>query len=245
MISPLDPLPGGYGPWHNAVVGAGGGMMPDFWWERRLGGLVAGIDEVGRGPLAGPVVAAAVILNPDALPAELAALDDSKRLTAAARVHQAAILRRCVVTGAAHIGVGAASVAEIDRLNILQASLLAMCRAVAALGIVPDAALVDGNRAPRLAMPVTTLVGGDGLSLSIAAASVVAKVMRDRLMTELASRHTRYGWERNAGYGTAEHKSAIERFGITRHHRLSFAPIREAAQEAVARRNAGPEASGH
>jgi ribonuclease HII len=195
--------------------------MPDFSRETRLGRLVAGIDEVGRGPLAGPVVAAAVIFDPGNLPADLDGLDDSKVLNAAVRARYAAAIRRV-----ARIGIGAASVEEIDRLNILQATMLAMVRAVAALGVVPDAALVDGNRAPVLACRVETLVGGDALSLSIAAASVVAKVVRDRAMASLARRYDRYGWERNAGYPTEEHRAALIRHGVTPHHRRSFAPVR-------------------
>ncbi|MEA2754339.1 MAG: ribonuclease [Aliidongia sp.] len=195
--------------------------MPDFSRETRLGRLVAGIDEVGRGPLAGPVVAAAVIFDPGNLPADLDGLDDSKVLNAAVRARYAAAIRRV-----ARIGIGAASVEEIDRLNILQATMLAMVRAVAALGVVPDAALVDGNRAPVLACRVETLVGGDALSLSIAAASVVAKVVRDRAMASLARRYDRYGWERNAGYPTEEHRTALIRHGVTPHHRRSFAPVR-------------------
>jgi ribonuclease HII len=195
--------------------------MPDLSREARLGRLVAGIDEVGRGPLAGPVVAAAVILDPANLPAELAGLDDSKRLDPKARAAYAAILRRV-----ARIGIGAACVAEIDRLNILQATFLAMRRAVAALGVMPDAALVDGNRAPDLGCMVETVIGGDALSLSIAAASVVAKVLRDRAMADLARRYDRYGWDRNAGYPTAEHRAALIRHGVTPHHRRSFAPVR-------------------
>jgi ribonuclease HII len=203
--------------------------MPDFFHEMRLGGLVAGIDEVGRGPLAGPVVAAAVILDPRNLPRALDGLDDSKALSAAARIEYAIVLRRV-----AHIGLGAASVAEIDALNILQASFLAMRRAYAALGIRPDAALVDGNRAPKLGCRVETLVGGDALSLSIAAASVIAKVTRDRAMASLAPRHDRYGWERNVGYPTEEHRAAILAYGITRHHRRSFAPVRAWLDRAAA-----------
>jgi ribonuclease HII len=195
--------------------------MPDLSREGRLGRLVAGIDEVGRGPLAGPVVAAAVILDPENLPAELDGLDDSKVLSAEARLRYALVIRRV-----ARIGIGAASVSEIDRLNILQATMLAMTRAVAALGILPDAALVDGNRAPKLACRVETLIGGDALSLSIAAASVVAKVIRDGAMASLARRYDRYGWERNAGYPTAEHRAALVLHGITPHHRRSFAPVR-------------------
>ena len=195
--------------------------MPDLSREARLGRLVAGIDEVGRGPLAGPVVAAAVILDPGDIPDELDGLDDSKALSAEARLHYAAVIRRV-----GRIGIGAACVEEIDRLNILQATMLAMVRAVAALGVLPNAALVDGNRAPKLGCLVETLVGGDALSLSIAAASVVAKVVRDGGMTRLARRYDRYGWERNAGYPTAEHRAALLQHGVTPHHRRSFAPVR-------------------
>jgi ribonuclease HII len=197
--------------------------MPDLTYETRLGGLVAGVDEVGRGPLAGPVVAAAVILDIRNLPRDLDGLDDSKALGDEARRRYFEVIRRV-----ARIGIGAASVTEIDRLNILQATMLAMCRAVAALGIVPDAALVDGNRAPNLPCRVQTLIKGDALSLSIAAASVVAKVTRDLAMTNLAVRHDRYGWERNAGYPTGEHRAAILAYGVTPHHRRSFGPVRAA-----------------
>jgi ribonuclease HII len=197
--------------------------MPDFSLESALGGLVCGIDEVGRGPLAGPVLAAAVILDPQRLPSELRdGLDDSKKLTARARETFARALGSC-----ATIGLGAASVAEIDRINILQATHLAMRRAMAALPAKPDAALVDGNRAPKLACRVETVVGGDGRSLSIAAASIVAKVTRDRLMASLALRYKGYGWATNMGYGTEEHRTAIVRLGLTPHHRLSFQPSRD------------------
>lgn len=196
--------------------------MPDLSREAALGGRVAGVDEVGRGPLCGPVVAAAVILKPARLPPQLAGLDDSKKLTAARRAEFAAVLRGCAM-----IGIGAASVAEIDEINILQASMLAMRRALAALPVVPDAALIDGNRVPRdLGFPARPLVKGDGLSLSIAAASVIAKVVRDHAMACLAARYPGYGWERNAGYGTAEHLEALARLGATAHHRRSFAPVR-------------------
>jgi ribonuclease HII len=195
--------------------------MPDFFFERRHSGLVCGLDEVGRGPLAGPVVAAAVILDRRRLPRMLReGLDDSKKLAREAREEYAALLRRC-----ARIGVGAASVMEIDRRNILQASLVAMRRAVAALGVAPDVALVDGDRAPPLACAVETIVGGDGLSLSIAAASIIAKVTRDALMRRLALRYRGYGWEHNVGYGTAEHRAALLALGPTPHHRRSFAPL--------------------
>jgi len=195
--------------------------MPDFAREAAHGGLVAGIDEAGRGPLAGPVVAAAVILDPACLDG-LAGLDDSKALSKSRREELYARLPR-----RARIGVGAASVAEIDRRNILGATLLAMARALAALGAVPDLALVDGNRAPALPCPVETVVGGDAACLSIAAASVVAKVTRDRIMTRLAGAYPGYGWERNAGYGTAQHRAALTRHGITPHHRRSFSPINQ------------------
>jgi len=195
--------------------------MPDFAREAAHGGLVAGIDEAGRGPLAGPVVAAAVILDPACLDG-LTGLDDSKALSMSRREELYARL-----PSRARIGVGAASVAEIDRRNILGATLLAMARALAALGAVPDLALVDGNRAPALPCPVETVVGGDAACLSIAAASVVAKVTRDRIMTRLAGAYPGYGWERNAGYGTAQHRAALTRHGITPHHRRNFSPINQ------------------
>ena len=205
--------------------------MPDFAIERRCGGLVCGIDEAGRGPLAGPVVAAAVILEPRRLPKMLRdGLDDSKVLTRERREGCYRALRRCADRGAAHIGVGAASTVEIDRLNILRAALLAMARAVAVLGVRPDTALVDGAIAPPLACVVQTVIKGDGLSFSIAAASVIAKVTRDRIMHGLAHRYPGYGWETNVGYATQEHAEAIRRLGITRHHRRSFAPVRLAAE---------------
>ncbi len=195
--------------------------MPDFTLERAAGGIVAGIDEAGRGPWAGPVIAAAVILDAAALPRSLLeGLDDSKALSRARRETLFAAL-----DGRARIGIGAASAAEIDRFNILEASLRAMARAVAGLGVIPDLALVDGNRSPELPCAVRTVVKGDCLSLSIAAASIAAKVTRDRAMARLAVRHPGFGWERNAGYGTAEHRTALMRLGVTPHHRKSFAPI--------------------
>jgi ribonuclease HII len=195
--------------------------MPDFALEMSCKGVVCGIDEAGRGPLAGPVVAAAVILDRRRIPHALRyGLDDSKKLAPDAREEFAAILARC-----ARIGIGAASVHEIDRINILQATLRAMRRAVEALGCQPEIALVDGNRPPTLPCPVKTVIGGDGLSLSIAAASVIAKVTRDRLMKRLAQRYDGYGWETNVGYGTPEHQAALATLGLTPHHRRSFAPV--------------------
>src|SRR5580704_5659408 len=171
--------------------------MPNFAFERKCIGTVCGVDEVGRGPLAGPVVAAAVMFNSRDLPRRLRReLDDSKKLTREAREEYALLIKNC-----ARIGIGAASVAEIDRHNILQATFIAMRRAIARLGIVPDIALVDGNQAPALPCAIQTIVGGDGRSLSIAAASVIAKVARDRLMRALALRYQGYGWETNVGYG--------------------------------------------
>ena len=189
--------------------------------ERAAGGRVAGVDEAGRGPLAGPVVAAAVVLPAD-LSAELAAmLDDSKKLTADQRLAAFLALR----ASSAEIGIGAASVTEILRLNILHASMLAMRRAVVRLGVVPDLALVDGNYPPKLACAVRCVVGGDALCLSISAASIVAKVIRDRAMSRLAVRFPGYGWQANAGYATALHRDALQRLGPTRHHRESFGTV--------------------
>ncbi len=195
--------------------------MPDFTLERAAGGIVAGIDEAGRGPWAGPVIAAAVILDAALLPRSLLeGLDDSKALT---RARREALL--AALDGRARIGIGAASATEIDRFNILNASLRALARAVNALGLTPDLALVDGTFAPELPCPVQTVVKGDRLSLSVAAASIAAKVTRDGIMARLAVRHPGFGWERNAGYGTAEHRNALMRLGVTPHHRKSFAPI--------------------
>lgn len=192
--------------------------LPDFSHEMRLPAPVAGIDEAGRGPWAGPVVAAAVILSPDCVPEGIA---DSKQLSAPRReVLLEAILRD------AQCGIGVATVEEIDQHNILQATFLAMQRAVANLPIAPAAALVDGNRAPLLPCAVHTLVKGDQHSFSVAAASIVAKVTRDRIMADLGRTYPEYGFERHAGYGTRQHQDALARFGVTPHHRRSYAPIR-------------------
>ncbi|HTT78921.1 MAG TPA: ribonuclease HII [Stellaceae bacterium] len=200
--------------------------MPDFAIEQRCRGIVCGIDEAGRGPLAGPVVAAAVVIDRRRFRGELRrVLDDSKALSRGLResCHHA-------LFGCARIGIGAASTREIDRINILRASLLAMRRAVAALALLsdgaPDIALVDGNVAPELPCPVETVIKGDALSFSIAAASVVAKVTRDRIMRALARRYPGYGWDSNVGYSTQEHFAGIARLGVTPHHRRSFAPVR-------------------
>ncbi len=195
---------------------------PDYAHEAELIAagaiLVAGVDEAGRGPLAGPVVAAAVILDGTAIPA---GINDSKALSPARRE---ALFAQ--ITNTARFGIGIAEVDRIDRDNILQATLWAMGKAVAGLGTPPDVALVDGNAAPKLGCKIVTLVGGDGISVSIAAASIIAKVTRDRLMAELAQDFPAYGWRTNQGYGTAEHLAALARFGPTPHHRRSFAPVR-------------------
>lgn len=198
--------------------------MPTFRIERECQGIVAGLDEAGRGPLAGPVTAAAVIVRDLAMPRRLARMiDDSKKLSAEEREDIFARLQDCASVA---ISVGMASVEEIDRINILQATFLAMQRALSGLPATPDIALVDGNQVPRqLGCAVRTVIGGDALSLSIAAASIVAKVTRDRLMRELAGGYPPYGWERNVGYGTPEHRSAIEQYGPTEHHRMSFMPM--------------------
>ena len=179
---------------------------------------VAGVDEVGRGPLAGPVTAAAVILDPARIPA---GLNDSKALTAARRVALDAEIRALATVSLAH-----ASVEEIDSLNILRAAHLAMVRAVAGLAAPPDHVLIDGNLIPRgLPVPAQAVVKGDARVLSIAAASIVAKVARDAIMVDLAQQFPGYGWERNAGYPSPAHLAALQNLGITPHHRRSFKPV--------------------
>jgi ribonuclease HII len=198
--------------------------MPHDRFEREHGGRVAGVDEAGRGPLAGPVVAAAVIFTAG-IPRRLRAqLDDSKKLTPEQRVSALAALRAC---RGVEIGIGAASVTEIERLNILHASLLAMARAVLRLGVPPDLALVDGNVKPKLLCDVRCVIGGDAECFSIAAASIVAKVVRDRGMARLAVRYPHYGWDQNAGYGTTRHREALLVHGATCHHRAMFGSVRQ------------------
>lgn len=192
--------------------------IPDLAHEDALGGLIAGLDEAGRGPLAGPVCAAAVILDRANIPP---GLNDSKVLSAAKR---AALFD--LINAQADVAIGWASVEEIDALNIREASLLALRRAVAGLAIRPDTALIDGNACPKgLPCPGVTLVKGDAKSLSIAAASIIAKVARDRVMAGLAKAHPGYGWEVNQGYPTASHLAALQDMGVTPHHRRSFRPV--------------------
>ena len=203
-------------------------QRPDLSLEAGQG-RVAGVDEAGRGPLAGPVVAAAVVFL-RAPPASLATLiDDSKRLKPAQREAACAALRGAALEGVLELGIGAASAAEIGALNILRATHLAMARAVARLGRVPDLALVDGNQPPRLPCPVRCVVGGDALSLSIAAASILAKVVRDRAMARLDPRWPGYGFARHAGYPTAAHLAALARLGPCPHHRRGFGPVDQAS----------------
>lgn len=197
---------------------------PSFVLESAAGGVVVGLDEAGRGPWAGPVVAACVRLDPSRIPD---GIDDSKKLSSSRREALCEAL-----TGSAQVATGLATVEEIDALNILQASLLAMRRAYEALGVQAGLALVDGNRAPMLSCPVKTVIGGDRKSLSIAAASIVAKVTRDTLMRELAETYPGYGFERHAGYGTQAHQEALRAFGVTPAHRKSFAPIRALVEAA-------------
>ena len=191
---------------------------PDFSHEIALGGSVAGVDEVGRGPLAGPVTAAAVILDPACIPE---GLNDSKKLSAKKREALFDIIQ-----DVAQVSLGWASVEEIDEINIRNASLLAMVRAVEGLAQAPTHALIDGNVIPKgLTCPATALVKGDGRSVSIAAASIIAKVTRDRLMVSLAQQHPGYGWENNAGYPSKAHIQALQDIGVTPHHRRSFKPV--------------------
>jgi ribonuclease HII len=195
---------------------------PDFSFEyaaRKRGFLyIAGVDEVGRGPLAGPVCAAAVILDPSNIPA---GLNDSKKLTAKRRE---ALYDE--IMAIADVSLAEATVEEIDAHNILRASHIAMVRAIAGLSKTADHALIDGNMVPRgLAISSQTIIKGDARSLSISAASIVAKVWRDRHMVDLAQQYPGYGWDKNAGYPTAQHKLGLEQFGVTPHHRRSFKPV--------------------
>lgn len=179
--------------------------------------MIAGVDEAGRGPLAGPVVAAAVILPENHA---IIGLDDSKKLTAAKRAR----LEREIID-CARFAVAQCSEAEIDEINILQATMLAMTRAVAGLNAVPEHVLVDGNRLPRWSYSAEAVIGGDAIHPCISAASILAKEYRDRLMIAAAEQYPQYGWERNKGYGTAEHLAALRQFGPTPLHRRSFAPV--------------------
>ena len=196
---------------------------PNLKLEKEAGCVVCGVDEVGCAPLAGPVVAAALILPAKPLPRKLVALiNDSKIVTAPRREAAAAALPNYCV-----ISFGEASVEEIDALNIYHARMLAMCRAIAGLSVIPELALIDGNAKPKgVTCNVRTVVDGDAKCLSIAAASIVVKVMRDGYMRKLAEEFPGYGWETNVGYPTRDHRQAMQKLGLTPHHRRSFAPVR-------------------
>ncbi|MEM6579423.1 MAG: ribonuclease HII [Pseudomonadota bacterium] len=197
-------------------------QKPDFEIERaeHASGSrrIAGVDEVGRGPLAGPVTAAAVVLDPNKIPD---GIRDSKTLTPLRREKVCA-----AILDSAEVVVAHASVEEIDRINILQATFLAMTRALEGLTPAPDLALVDGQRLPKaMPCPGRAIIRGDAICLSIAAASIVAKVARDKLMWDLAQQYPGYGWETNAGYGSKSHMAALQNLGATPHHRRSFKPV--------------------
>jgi ribonuclease HII len=201
--------------------------LPTFDFEAEMMDLhglpVAGIDEAGRGPWAGPVVVAAVILNPDRIPE---GINDSKMLTAEVRE---ALYDEIMATACVSVAIG--PVKRIDRINILQASLWGMRAAFRGLQVPKAAALIDGNLVPkRFPGKARAIVAGDALSLSVGAASIIAKVTRDRIMVKLAKRYRRYGWESNKGYGTPEHARAVKKHGVCTHHRKSFAPIERAAR---------------
>lgn len=191
---------------------------PDFTLENKLSGVIAGVDEVGRGPLAGPVMSAAVVFTDRNTIIE--GINDSKKLTAKNRQ----VLYE-KITSVAKFGIGIASVEEINSHNILQATKLSMQRALMNLGLELDYVLVDGNQPPQVKWQVKPIVNGDSLSISIAAASIIAKVTRDQLMQELHNQHPEYNWYKNKGYGTKEHIDAINLHGITEHHRKNFAPV--------------------
>ena len=181
--------------------------------------LIAGVDEVGRGPLAGAVVAAAVILDPDK---PISGLNDSKKLSHKKRER----LNEIILNNCLCYGIGRAEVDEIDQINILQATFLAMQRAVSQLSITPQKVVVDGNRSPEFGLPTECIIGGDGLVAEVSAASIIAKVYRDREMCQLAIKYPHYGFEKHKGYGTKIHLNAINEYGICNIHRKSFAPIK-------------------
>lgn len=189
-----------------------------YWQENIL--LVAGIDEAGRGPLAGPVVAAACILKPHIY---LPNLNDSKKLSETQRLE---LFHMITNHPEIIFGIGIASAGEIDQINILQATFLSMKRAVHHLKIQPEVLLIDGNKAPKLPFPMKTIVKGDSLSISIAAASIIAKVTRDEILNKLDATYPEYGFKKHKGYGTKEHLQAIEQFGPCQEHRKTFAPIK-------------------
>ena len=209
--------------------------MPNWELEDKVGGLVCGVDEAGRGPWVGPVVAGAVVfLNRDISPELINGVNDSKKLSAARRRHLYEMLLKEEQNGNLCLATGQASAAEIDSLNILEATFLAMERAVEKLKVKPCHALIDGNRLPvSFCCNTSCHIGGDGYSYSIAAASIAAKVVRDNLMTEMAKLYPGYGFEKNAGYGTKEHVAGLKKFGVTPEHRKSYKPIKELLEKSA------------
>jgi ribonuclease HII len=203
----------------------------DLALERKYGGPLVGVDEAGRGPWAGPVVAAAVVFTGK----PPAGINDSKQLTPEAREELFAKIHKV-----AHVGVGIVTVDVIDTINIYHATHAAMAHAISSLALTPAIALIDGNRCPKLDIPAEPLVAGDTLSLSVAAASIIAKVTRDRIMTELALSFPLYLWERNKGYGTRDHAAALQLHGPCPHHRRSFRPVWERAMQELATSNPPP-----
>ena len=203
--------------------------MPDWNFENKFNGYVCGIDEAGRGPWVGPVVAGAVIfLTRDINPEILNNLNDSKKLSAKKREWLYDLLIAEEKSGKLTYGIGLASSAEIDEFNILQATFLAMKRAAEKLKTKPDFALIDGNRLPKNFICKTEcIIKGDALSYSISAASILAKVYRDNLMKEMALKYPYYGFEKNAGYGTKQHIEGLKKYGVTPEHRKSYRPIKE------------------
>lgn len=193
---------------------------PELALQRKYGGLIAGVDEAGRGPWAGPVVAAAVIF----VKKPPSGINDSKQV--APEIREQLFPK---IMAAAHVGIGIVDVNTIDDINIYHATHMAMTKAICGLAFQPAAALIDGNRCPKLEMPAEALVDGDCLSVSVAAASIIAKVTRDRIMIDLAQSFPVYCWERNKGYGTREHAAALNVHGLTLQHRRSFRPIWERA----------------
>lgn len=193
--------------------------IPDLSIENSIDGIIAGIDEAGRGPLAGPVVAAAVILDKKNIPS---GINDSKKTNKNQREN---LFEQ--INASSHVGIGIINIEEIDKINILNATKNAMANALNSLITKVDFAIVDGNQLPKLPVPGRAIVKGDGKSLSIAAASIIAKVTRDRIMLKLHEKFPQYGWDKNSGYGTKQHLEAIQKYGITEFHRRSFAPIKQ------------------
>jgi len=214
----------------------GENIMPDFKFEDECKGVVAGVDEAGRGPWVGPVVAGAVVFlrRDEITPYLFDHLNDSKKLSEKRREELFDLIKTEAQRGNLCYGIGEASAKEIDEINILEASFLAMKRAVEKLKIKPDVALIDGNRLPKnFSCQTKCVITGDALSFSISAASVMAKVYRDRLMKDMALKYPGYGFEKNAGYGTKEHVEGLKKYGITPEHRKSYKPIKEIIEKNV------------